>query len=114
MFACYVAFFASPNPLLAALAQDKGIPVRIHQPYCRAEVCTLYSSDKGGSIKWKSTGKTRHERPNVCCLIDIFLETFYAHDYRLVTLLCIHSCKNAKISLSVWSHLLINVYIYAV
>ena len=72
------------NPLLTALSkQNGGISVRLHQPHCRAEACTLYSHDGGHTIQWKGLEKSRDQKPNVCCLVDIFLETFYAHDYSM-------------------------------
>ena len=70
----------SQNPLIGAL--EGGINVRLHQPHCRAEDCTLYTPDGGNTLKWRGKEKNREQRPNVCCAVDLFLEAFYAHDYR--------------------------------
>ena len=72
----------SQNPLIGALSKEGGINVRLHQPHCRAEDCTLYTPDGGNTLKWRGKEKNREQRPNVCCAVDLFLEAFYAHDYR--------------------------------
>ena len=62
------------------------------------KLASKHHPDKGGdSEKFQQVfeqyekEKNREQRPNVCCAVDLFLEAFYAHDYRYSIVIIIKS-----------------------